>query len=145
MVVGFRASTKYVYDALMESKYVSTYTQAPALIDPRVGGAFSLFGGSIVGEFVDVVPNSRIVSRWRFSDWSNEPTIHYSLVTITLDSVASDTTRLTLNQTGVPLTDRYGNHSVPEKVKQGWQNFFWDRIHRVMGFTKVDLSAGDDD
>lgn len=34
---------------------VSAFTNGPAIVDPRVGGQFELFGGNISGEFTELV------------------------------------------------------------------------------------------
>jgi activator of HSP90 ATPase len=38
--------------------------KAPTQISREVGGAFSLFGGIIVGRHIELVPNERIVQAW---------------------------------------------------------------------------------
>jgi hypothetical protein len=35
----------------------------------RVGGKFSWFSGTVTGEYLELVPGSRIVMAWRFSTW----------------------------------------------------------------------------
>ncbi len=35
----------------------------------EVGGAFSLFGGSVVGKTTELDPPKRIVQDWRFNNW----------------------------------------------------------------------------
>jgi activator of HSP90 ATPase len=41
----------------------------PAEIDPKEGGAFSLFEGQVVGRNVELLPNQRIVQAWRPAHW----------------------------------------------------------------------------
>jgi len=131
---GFQAQPKNLYEALTDERLVSTYTQSPAKIDSKEGGQFSLFGGSIQGKFVKLEPYSRIVEHWRFVDW---PDGHYSTVTIELSAPSSNTCRLHLVQTDVPENDKFGNADVPDKVKHGWENYFWERIQKVLGYHKV--------
>jgi len=121
---------------------MSSYTRVPAVIDAKVGGKFKLFDGSIEGEFTELKPYSKIVEKWRFKEW---PEDHYSIVQIDLTAPTDSTCRLSLHQTGVPLRDRYGNGDVPAKVRQGWEQFFWDRIRKVLGFSKTSLDDDDDD
>ena len=53
--------------ALLSSKeFVRRFSGMPAEIDPKVGGAFSMFGGLIVdGVTVELVADKRIVQAWR--------------------------------------------------------------------------------
>jgi hypothetical protein len=41
----------------------------PAAIDRREGGAFSLFGGVLIGRHVELVANQRFVQAWRETKW----------------------------------------------------------------------------
>jgi len=62
---SLRASPQRVYEALLDSKQFAALSGLPAEIDPKPGGAFSMFGGQIVGRNVELVPNQRIVQAWR--------------------------------------------------------------------------------
>src|SRR4030095_15056697 len=65
--VVFRASRKRIYDALTDtrqfdriiqlSKAGMSYGKKPTDISRQVGGAFSLFGGYIVGRHIELTPN----------------------------------------------------------------------------------------
>jgi uncharacterized protein YndB with AHSA1/START domain len=68
--VDFKTTPQRIYAALLSSKDFAAFTGAPAEIDPKPGGAFSLFGGMVVGRNVELVPNQRIVQAWRVvADW----------------------------------------------------------------------------
>mmetsp|Transcript_2587 Transcript_2587/g.3038 ORF Transcript_2587/g.3038 Transcript_2587/m.3038 type:complete len:144 (+) Transcript_2587:27-458(+) len=136
MVEGFGCRPKNMYDALTDGRCVSMYTQSPAVIEAKEGGEFSMFGGSIHGTFEELVPNEKIVQKWRFKEWEEG---HFSIVTITLSEGKRGVTKLKLDQTGIPLADKFGNPDVPEKVKSGWERFFWDRIHKMMGYHKEEV------
>ena len=47
--VDFNASPERVYEALLDAKQFSAFSGRPAEINREVGGAFSLFGGHIIG------------------------------------------------------------------------------------------------
>jgi len=67
--VDFKASPQRIYDVLLSPKEFSAFTGLAAEIDAKPGGAFSLFGGLIVGRNVDLVPSLRIVQAWRPTHW----------------------------------------------------------------------------
>ena len=48
---------------------VRAFTQSAATIEARPGGKFSWFNGSVVGEFVEMEADKRLVMNWRFSTW----------------------------------------------------------------------------
>jgi Activator of Hsp90 ATPase homolog 1-like protein len=79
----FQASRKRVYEALTEAIRFDRIVQSseavksgmalgkrPTEISRQVGGAFTLFGGHIIGRHVELVPSQRIVQAWRVVDWN---------------------------------------------------------------------------
>lgn len=48
---------------------VSAFTRAKATVVAKPGGKFSMLGGNITGEFVELIPERKIVQKWRFSSW----------------------------------------------------------------------------
>ena len=63
--IHLKSSPQRIYAVLLEAKQFATCTGLPAQIDPKEGGAFSLFAGQIVGRNVELVSNQRIVQAWR--------------------------------------------------------------------------------
>jgi activator of HSP90 ATPase len=55
-------------------------------------------------------------------------------VTITLEEPEKGTTVLRLEQTGIPLMDRFGNEDVLQTTETGWHNQIVDRIRKVFGY-----------
>src|SRR5712675_617093 len=54
--VDFKATPQRIYQVLLSSKDFAAFTGAPAEIDPKPGGAFSLFGGMVIGRNVELLP-----------------------------------------------------------------------------------------
>ena len=94
----FKTSPHEVYEALMDSRKHSKFTDAKASISRRIGGKFTAYDGYIEGVNLELVPDEKIVQSWRGSDW---PEGHYSKATFALRQVEGGT-RLTFTQTGVP-------------------------------------------
>eukprot|EP00466_Bigelowiella_natans_P005556 jgi/Bigna1/89238/estExt_fgenesh1_pg.C_460007 len=134
---GFRCTPELLFKALTDQDMVSKYTQSEAKIEVKEGGGFSLFGGSIHGSFQEASPPSKIVQVWRFKEWPDD---HFSTVTLEISSPEYGVTVAKLNQVEVPVHDKFRNRDVPDKVKKGWKEFFFDRIHKVVGFAKVEKS-----
>jgi len=119
--VTFRAPPHEVYEALMDSEKHARFTGAGASISCRVGGRFTAYDGSLEGENLELVPDVKILQSWRSDDW---PEGHYSRATFSLAKVEGGT-RLTFTQTGVP-EDFY------EDVKQGWIDYYWEPMKRLL-------------
>ena len=122
--VVFEVPAPPLFESFTDERRVSAYTQGPAQIVPKPGGAFSLFGGSVTGEMITVDTNKKIVQKWRFSSW---PENHFSQVTLDFEESGGRTT-IVLTQTGVPSSDF-------DRTKTGWEEFFWRRIRGLFGWS----------
>lgn len=123
-----------MYEALTNEKQVSAYTQSPAKIDAREGGAYTFFGGGVSGIYKKLTP-TELVFTWRFKEWRDEDE---SLVTIKLEAIDSSTTKVHLTHTNIVETDRYDNHGYGIRLEQGWEQRFWDGIKRILGYPRAD-------
>src|SRR5437868_309021 len=93
------ASPERVYQAWMDGEQHGWMTGAEAEVDPRVGGAFSAWGGYITGTTLELEPFHRIVQTWRSSDFqAGDPE---SKIEVVLDP-APGGTMLTLNHSNIP-------------------------------------------
>lgn len=106
-----------VYELLMDSDKHADFTGEPADISREVGGKCSAYGDWIEAINVELVPDKKIVQKWRGADWEDD---HYSIATFEFENVDGDTV-LTFTQTDVPEE----NH---EDITQGWQDHYWDKM-----------------
>jgi len=67
--ITFAAPPAKVYEALTRSAGHAAFTGAPAEISADEGGAFSAYGGNVLGRNIELVPNKRIVQAWRAGSW----------------------------------------------------------------------------
>ncbi|HME09886.1 MAG TPA: SRPBCC domain-containing protein [Bryobacteraceae bacterium] len=128
----FRASRKRVYEALLDTKLFDmalreamksmSLESKPSQIDRQVGGAFSLFGGHILGRQVELVPNERIVQAWRTADWHPG---HYSIARFELMEQGT-ATKLVFDHTGFP--EGQGQH-----LLEGWNSHYWGPLAKYVG------------
>src|ERR1700738_5307895 len=58
--ISLKSSPQRIYAILLDAKQFAACTGQPAEIDPKPGGAFSLFAGQIVGRNVALVSTQRI-------------------------------------------------------------------------------------
>lgn len=114
------APPEQVYAALLDEKQFTRITGAPAKIESGPGGAFSLFGGAIVGRNVELVPASMVVQAWRVSNWA--PGV-YSMVQFKLLPTGRGT-HVVLDQTGFPGNDFHG-------LTIGWPEHYWTPLKRL--------------
>jgi len=120
-VVTLPASPARVFEALLDPALHSRFTGAPAGIDRRAGGAFSLYGGQLTGHVLAWKENERIVENWRAENW---PAGRSSRVTFTLAPIdGGDSTQLSMAQSGVPA-------SHVDDINQGWQKYYWGPMAR---------------
>jgi activator of HSP90 ATPase len=115
--VVFETDPHEVYEMLMDSKKHAEFTGAKATIGRQVGDSFSVWDEWATGSNVELVPNKKIVQRWRGADW---PTGHYSVVRFELKKVDRGT-RLDFTQTGIP-------EGLYEEIAQGWKEWYWEKL-----------------
>ena len=116
--VSFNTSADKVYNAITRAVEFSEVTGAPAEIASDEGGAFSCFGGQIVGRHIELKPNVRIVQAWRAT--SMWPDGVYSIVTFDI-SQSGDSTTLMLRQSGHP-------DEATEHLEPGWHKMYWEPL-----------------
>jgi activator of HSP90 ATPase len=118
--VDLKASPQKIYEILLDSKQFAAFTGMPAEISRDPGGAFSMFGGMIVGRNVELVAGQLIVQAWRPASWS--PGV-YSIVRFALKGDAQ--TKLILDHTGFPE----GNFA---HLDSGWYARYWNPLKKYL-------------
>ena len=94
---------------------------APAEISGEVGGAFTCFGGHIVGRHVELVPNQRIVQAWRVVTWDAGV---YSIAKFEFNEQGS-ATRLVFDHRGFPT-------GKAEHLADGWKANYWEPMRKYL-------------
>jgi activator of HSP90 ATPase len=120
--IDYKAAPQRIYDIILSSKDFTAFSGYPAEIDAKVGGAFSMFGGLVVGRNVELVPNQRIVQAWRLSQEFAEGV--YSLVKFELKPEGSGT-KIVLDHTGFP--EGHFDH-----LDIGWHSHYWDPLRKFL-------------
>ena len=120
--IDLKATPQRVYEILLDSKQFAAFTGMPAEIDPKPGGAVSMFGGMIVGRNIELIANQRIVQAWRPTSWDPG---EYSVVKFELKAKGSDAT-LVLDHTGFPQGDF-------DHLDPGWKMRYWDPLKKYLG------------
>lgn len=118
----FKGAARDVYNSMVDPNMLNAIMPGSTM-SPSEGGAFSLLGGTIVGENVKLVPGAQIVQKWRFSSW---PEGHFSTVTMDFQEKKGET-KLSLTQTNVPNDEA-------ERTEQGWRQNIWGRAKVMFGF-----------
>ncbi len=122
------ASPEEVFEALIDSAKHSKFTGAPAQIERKPCGVFSLYGGKLTGKTLEFEPNRLIVQAWRAENW---PKGHYSQATFVMEPVDNGRqTQLSLTQTGVPAAHF-------EDINQGWRKYYWSKMAPYFRSEKV--------
>jgi activator of HSP90 ATPase len=117
--VDFKPAPQRIYEALLDSKQFAVFSGMPAEIDAKAGGAFSLFGGQIVGRNIELITNQRIVQAWRPAHWT--PGM-YSIVKFELKPNGSGST-LVLDHTGFP-------EGMADHLDSGWHEHYLNTLQK---------------
>ena len=124
--VVIKASRDRVYRALTDAKQFRemtelSYHSVSTEISPEVGGAFSLFGGVIVGRHIEMAPNQRLVQAWRETSWKPGA---YSIASFQLNEVGSST-KVEFDHRGFP-------QGAGEHLAIGWKSHYWEPLQKYL-------------
>ena len=120
--VVLKGSPERVYKALTDASQFSELTGgAPAEISADAGGAFSCFGGMIVGRNLELIPNQRVVQAWRVGNWDDGV---YSIARFELSGEGSGT-KLVFDPTGFPEDKQ-------EELAGGWHKMYWEPLQNYL-------------
>jgi activator of HSP90 ATPase len=130
----FNASRNRVYQALTDAKQFNEVVKlsaamrtgiplatSPTVLSGEVGGAFSLFGGFIVGRHLELVPNERIVQAWRVSYW---PKGDYSIARFDLAEQGAGS-KIVFDHLGFPKGDA-------ANLVAGWKSNYWEPLAKFL-------------
>lgn len=121
MEIAIKAAPQRIYDALLDPKQFAAFTGQKAEIDPRAGGAFSMFGAMIEGRNIELLPARRIVQAWRPTHWDAGI---YSIVRFQLEPQSSGTT-VVLDHTGFPKGEF-------DHLDWGWHAHYWEPLKKFL-------------
>jgi activator of HSP90 ATPase len=119
--IELKSGPQRIYEILLDARQFAAFSGMPAEIDPKPGGAFSMFGGQIVGRNVELVPNQRIVQAWRPTHW--DPGI-YSIAEFAFKPKAG-ATLVILDHKGFPEGDF-------DHLEWGWHNHYWEPLKKFL-------------
>ena len=105
----------------MNSSMKARLGSAPTAIDPRPGGAFTLFGGYITGFSVELVPNARLVQAWRAGSWDPG---NFSIAHFVLEPSGAST-RIIFDHTGFPAAEA-------QHLASGWHTNYWQPMAKAL-------------
>ena len=117
----YKASPQRIYEVLLDAKQFAACTGMPAEIDSKAGGAFSLFGGLVIGRNLELIPNQRIVQAWRPTHWDASV---YSIVRFDLKTQPSGTV-IVLDHTGFPPGEF-------DALDAGWYSHYWNPLKKFL-------------
>jgi uncharacterized protein YndB with AHSA1/START domain len=105
-----KATPEEIYRALTNPFSLELWTGEPAEMSEAEGAEFSLFGGSIVGKNVEMIPEKRLRQHWYFGeDVVSEVTIELS--------AEKNKTQVSVTHEGIP-------EEAYENMLDGWKDTF---------------------
>ncbi|MHA1914157.1 MAG: SRPBCC family protein [Promethearchaeota archaeon] len=121
--VLIKSTAHEIYEAFMDSKIHSKFTESKAIISREVGGNYSVFEGALNGKNVELIQDKKIVQTWR-SEGENWEKGYYSTITLILEPV-DEGTLIKFKHTDVP-------EGAYESVKEGWTTYYWDPLKELL-------------
>ncbi|XP_061599782.1 activator of 90 kDa heat shock protein ATPase homolog 1a [Cololabis saira] len=119
----FLTSPPELYRVFVNQDMVQAFMHSPAVVEGERGGKFRMLDGKVSGEFTELVPDEKIVMKWRCNNW---PCEHYATITLTLMD-RSNETELKVECRGVPDSEE-------EQTKEGWKRYYFEAIKQTFGY-----------
>lgn len=111
----FQVNPGRVFSAWLDSGMHGEMIGGKAEIEPVNGGKFIIWDGYITGTTIGIIPNEKIVQKWRtteFPEYSPDSTLEV------IFEETKEGTRLTIHQTDIPPGQS-------EKYKKGWVDHYF--------------------
>lgn len=119
----FLTSPEDLYRVFLNQDMVQAFTRSGAVVEAEKGGKFRLLDGNVNGVFQELVPEEKIVMKWRFNSW---PCEHYAMVTLTFIDKG--------NETELKIECRAVPESEEERTRDGWQRYYCHAIKQTFGY-----------
>lgn len=119
----FLTSPDELYRTFINQEFVQVFTHSAAQVDGCRGGKFQILDGNVNGEFAELIPDEKIVMKWRFKTW---PCEHYATIKLQLKDLGEET-ELSLDCKGVPSGEE-------ERTKEGWKRYYFKAIKQTFGY-----------
>ncbi|XP_019488716.1 PREDICTED: activator of 90 kDa heat shock protein ATPase homolog 2 isoform X2 [Hipposideros armiger] len=126
MTEMFDTAVEQLYSIFTVKDLVQKFSKSPAILEAEKGGKFQMFDGNVMGEYMELLTNRKIVMKWRCRNWPEE---HYA--TVALNFVpTSGQTELQLDCKGVPVCKE-------ENMKFCWKQQHFEEIKDLLQLTTL--------
>jgi activator of HSP90 ATPase len=121
--VHFRVPAAKIYSVLMDAKKHAALTGDKAIVSPKKGGMFVVFGGWAHGVNLRLNKNKDIVQTWIASDWPHHHTsyVHFHF----FPEKQGKETRLEFVHQHVPTF-------AAKDIAKGWHEFYWKPLKAML-------------
>ena len=114
-----KASARDVWAMLVDAKKIAGWSGAPATMSAKAGAAFSLWGGDIFGENLEVAPPRKLAQMWRVKGWTKPSTVTFTLRERKDGEMVE--TDVELVHTGIPANEL-------DDIASGWDAYYLGAI-----------------
>ena len=111
-----KVSPKEVYQAYVDPKKHSEFTNSEATGKPVVGGKFTAWDGYISGKFLELEEGKRVVQEWMSTDFPEGASP--SRLELTFREVPKGT-EIVMVHSSVPKDQE-------DETAEGWTEFYWE-------------------
>lgn len=111
------AGMESVWKALVDPKVIAKWGGGPAKMSDKKG-KFSLWGGDVTGENVEIVPKAKLVQNWKYKGWKAPSRVEFKL------THKDGCTTLHLTHIGVPESEW-------DSIDKGWDDYYLGPISKL--------------
>ena len=127
--VKYKARRRVIYDALTFPVMILKYTQSQTIFDNKVGGEFSFYENYIMGINQELIPNTKIVQKWKLNNWND-----YADLTISFKDISKTECHLTLHMINIPERDKLNVKIEVKQIENEIRSLIFQKIHDSLGY-----------
>lgn len=125
----FRVPTRIMFQALTNPIEISKYTQCKAEFSKEENGAFNFYDGFITGTNTQIIENSKLVQKWKFSNLPSEMD-----VTINLKEKPGQESHIFVICKNIPEKDNMKTNVDVKNIEKGFRTQIFEKIQNYMGY-----------
>jgi activator of HSP90 ATPase len=128
-----------MFNALTNPQEITRYTQCKAEFSKEENGTFVFYDGFIKGTNIQIIENSKLVQKWKFSNLPSEID-----VTINLKEKPGQECHVFVIVKNIPEKDNMNSSVDLNNIEKGFRTQIFEKIQTFMGYPMNNDSSSEE-
>ena len=127
--IKYRVPTHILFQALTIPEQITRYTQCKAEFSKEENGAFNFYDGFITGTNTQIIENSKLVQKWKFTNLPSEMD-----VTVNIKEKPMQECQVFVIVKNIPEKDNLKSNVDVKSIEKGFRAQIFEKIQNYMGY-----------